>query len=101
MVIRLLYILVLFLALPGAGSELYVATNGNDANAGTRAKPFATLERARDAVRQLRRESKPAKSGVTVWLRGGDYIRTNALELIAADSGTPASPIVWGPFKDD
>ena len=32
---------------------------------------------------------------VTLWLRGGDYLRTNALELLAADSGTQESPIVW------
>jgi len=32
-----------------AGS--HVATNGNDANPGTKAKSFATLERPRDAVR--------------------------------------------------
>ncbi|MCX6873505.1 MAG: hypothetical protein NTW21_06815 [Verrucomicrobia bacterium] len=32
-------------------AEFHVAPNGNDANAGTAAQPFATLERARDAVR--------------------------------------------------
>ncbi|MBQ7814910.1 MAG: hypothetical protein IJ387_10520, partial [Thermoguttaceae bacterium] len=31
--------------------EFFVSPNGNDANAGTENAPFATLERARDAVR--------------------------------------------------
>jgi hypothetical protein len=101
MVIRLILIVALFLARPGAAAELWVATNGSDANPGTRAKPFATPERARDAVRQIRKHGKLTKSGVTVWLRGGDYIQTNALELTAADSGTSESPIVWRAYKDE
>ena len=30
----------------------YVAVNGNDENSGTKEAPFATFERARDAVRE-------------------------------------------------
>src|SRR5438093_346699 len=101
MAIRLLFILALFLERPGVSAEFFVATNGSDANAGTRANPFATLECARDAVRQLRQDGKPTKSGVTIWLRGGDYLRTNALELTRADSGTPERPIVWRAYKNE
>jgi len=39
--------------------------------------------------------------GITVSLRGGDYFRTNALVLTAADSGTPESPIVWRAYRDE
>ncbi|MGA2660073.1 MAG: hypothetical protein ABSH34_21430, partial [Verrucomicrobiota bacterium] len=35
-------------------SDFFVAPTGNDANPGTADRPFATLERARDAVRQLK-----------------------------------------------
>ena len=38
---------MLLLALPCPAAELYVSPHGSDANPGTRAKPFATLERAR------------------------------------------------------
>src|SRR5690349_21850541 len=81
-------ILLLCLAQSGFGTELWVAPNGNDANPGTRSKPFASLEAARNAARRL----KPAghvsgKSGTTIFLRGGDYVRTHALELEALDSG--------------
>src|ERR1039457_1337197 len=34
-----------------AASTFYVATNGIDANPGTRGRPFRTFERAREAVR--------------------------------------------------
>ena len=46
-----------------------IATDGRDQNPGTQDKPFATLERARDAVREARKPGLP-KGGVTVWLRG-------------------------------
>jgi hypothetical protein len=96
---RLIHLPVLsatiLLALPCLAAELYVSPVGSDANAGTRGKPFATLERARGEARRLRQDGKPPKGGVTIWLRGGEYLRTNAFELAAADSGTPDAPIVW------
>jgi hypothetical protein len=39
--------------------------------------------------------------GVTNWLRGGDYLRTNAFELTATDSGTPEAPVVWCALKGE
>jgi len=91
----------LLLALPSLAAELYVAPTGSDDNPGTRAKPFATLERARDEVRRFTQAGKLPRGGVTVWLRGGDYLRTNALELTAADSGTPTAPVVWRARKEE
>ena len=32
---------------------------------------------------------------MTIWLRGGDYVRTSALELTEVDSGTAEAPVVW------
>ena len=46
--------LLLTLACPAA--QLYVSPGGSDANAGTRGRPFATLERARDEARHLRQD---------------------------------------------
>ena len=91
----------LLLALPASAVELYVAPNGGDTNPGTHAKPFATLERARDEARRLRQDGKAAKGALTIWLRGGDYLRTNALELTAADSGTSNAPIIWRAAKGE
>jgi hypothetical protein len=99
--IRYIFFAAFFLHGLGTGAEFYVSLKGKDANPGTQAKPFATLERARDAVRQLKQKGPLPKRGITIWLRNGDYIRTNALELTAVDSGTPACSIIWRARKDE
>ncbi|MCQ2050433.1 MAG: DUF1565 domain-containing protein, partial [Candidatus Saccharibacteria bacterium] len=45
------------------GSVYYVATDGKDTNAGSKEKPFATLNKANAVV----------QAGDTVWIRGGVY----------------------------
>ncbi|MBM3890685.1 MAG: hypothetical protein FJ388_16345, partial [Verrucomicrobia bacterium] len=74
---------------------LYVAPNGNDGDPGTREKPFATLERARDEVRKL----KPA--GATVFLRGGTYRITKPIVFAPEDSGTKDSPVVYRAYTGE
>jgi hypothetical protein len=81
-----------------SGAELYVSPGGNDKYPGTRDKPFATLERARDAVRAVKKKGLP-KGGVTVWLGAGTYERTSTFELGAEDSGTEKAPIVYRGVK--
>ena len=57
---------VLSVALSAAhafGAVYYVATDGNDGNAGSKDKPFATLNKANAVVH----------AGDTVWVRGGVY----------------------------
>src|SRR5262245_29188899 len=86
---------------PLAHADFYVSPSGSDAGAGTMASPFATLEKARDAVRAAK-QSGPATGGaVTVWLRAGDFVRTNALVLTAADSGTESAPVVWRAYGEE
>lgn len=74
--------------------EVYVAVDGNDRNPGTKERPFATLEHARDAIRD-KKQAGQRKSGATVWLRGGTYERTKTFELGTEDSGTAAAPVVY------
>ena len=81
--------------MPLKGKAFYVAPDGADANAGTRAKPFATLERARDAIRELKKQGGLPDGGATVVLREGIYERTKPFELTKEDSGTEAAPIVY------
>jgi len=100
--IRLLILsTTLLLPPPCRAAELYVSPVGRDTNAGTRAQPFATLEHARDEARRLRQDGKPPRGGLTIWLGGGEYLRTNAFELTAADSGAPDAPIIWRASKGD
>ena len=75
-------------------AELVVATTGDDANPGTEAKPFATLQRARDAIRE-RKKAAPLEEPVTVWLRGGTYAVASEVQFGPEDSGTDACPITY------
>ena len=92
---RQLITFVLALACSGlSAAEFFVAPAGKDANPGTKEQPFATLERAREAVRQIK-QAGPLKEPVTVCVRGGSYRISASLILEVQDSGTEAVPIVW------
>jgi len=71
----------------------YIAVNGNDSASGDRHAPFATLERARDAIRQLKASAGLPPGGVVVEIGGGTYERREPFVLEAADSGEPGAPI--------
>lgn len=78
---------------PPAGIELHVAPRGNDAQTGTALEPFATLERARDEIRSIKKDRGLPPGGVTVTLHGGLYELARTFALTAGDSGTEAAPI--------
>ena len=67
-------------------ANFYISPKGNDSNPGTLLKPFATLRRARDAVRQL--NSAGQKQDILVLIRGGTYYVPNGVAFGPADSGT-------------
>ncbi len=75
-------------------AALYVSLSGDDSNAGTKAKPFATLQHARDEVRKLK-QLGPLERQLTVFIRGGVYRITDTLRLTEADSGTERLPLIW------
>jgi Right handed beta helix region len=82
--------------------EFYISTTGSDLNPGSSALPFATLERARDAIRDLKRGAEGLPTGgVTVWLREGTYQRTTSLILSGIDSGTADSPITYRAYPHE
>jgi Right handed beta helix region len=78
-----------------AVTEYFVSTSGNDANPGTESQPFATLHRARNAVRQLNARKGVVREPVTVWIQGGTYYLSKPLNLSSEDSGTQTAPIVY------
>ena len=49
-----------------AVNEYFVSTEGSDTNPGTQAQPFATLQRARDTIRELKKNSNLPQGGLTV-----------------------------------
>ena len=74
--------------------ELFVAPTGSDAAAGTKAAPFATPARARDALRELRAAGRLTDGGL-VTFAGGIYYLADTLTFTPEDSGTEAAPIVY------
>lgn len=85
---------------PAANRVFYVAPQGNDAWSGALADPnpegsdgpFATLLRARDALRDA---TGNAPAGGIVYVRGGTYYLDAPLVLEAVDSGVPGQPRLW------
>lgn len=69
-----------------------MAPTGDDTNPGTLERPFASLQRAQQAVR--------AKPG-TVFLRGGTYYLAKTLVLTAQDSGTIDTPVVFQAYPNE
>ena len=73
-------------------AELWVSPDGNDAAAGTKAEPLATLHAAQKKVRGL-----PAKGAepLTVTVAEGTYYLPETLVFTAADGGTKDAPVTW------
>ncbi len=92
-------------ALTTAGAEpirFYVAAVGNDTWSGTLPEPntantdgpFATLGRARDAIRELKKAA-PLQQAVTVTVHGGTYVLAETFQLDATDSGGEDAVITY------
>jgi len=88
--LSLLAFFMLFSSCHNNSGEFYISTKGNDSNPGTESKPFATLKRARDAVRQLKKYDT-----ISIILMEGSYHMSEPLMLDTSDSGTEESPVIW------
>jgi parallel beta-helix repeat protein len=96
--VPLVFILVLglagILARSASGGEYFVAPHGDDGGPGTREKPFASICRARDRIREIKRGG-PLKEPVTIVVCAGTYYLTEPLVLAPEDSGTSDCPITY------
>lgn len=89
--------------------EFYVSPRGNDAWSGKLAEandtvsdgPFATLTRARDAVRQLKKSNQSLNEPVRLVLRGGTHSLSQTFELTPEDSGTDEAPIGYEAYPGE
>jgi hypothetical protein len=75
--------------------QFYVAAAGDDRAPGTRAQPFATVARARDAVRALRASQREVAVPTVVEIGPGVYPIGETISFGPEDSGTWAAPIVY------
>jgi hypothetical protein len=86
----------------GKCKALWVSTDGSDKAAGSESAPFATLERARDQIRDKKLNAQMG-CDVTVNVRAGEYQVDSTLELDDRDSGSNGHDVVYrsvdGPGK--
>lgn len=75
------------------GRNFYVAPDGDDSHPGTPDAPFATLPRARAAVRDVL-ATDPA-TDIRVTLHGGVYRLAETLVLGPQDSPAPGARVTW------
>ena len=88
---------------PAQSMTLYVSTTGKDSWSGLHRAPdaqkadgpFATLERARDEIRHLKKQGHFPADGVNVEIAGGVYELGKTFALEAEDSGTARFPIAY------
>ncbi|GGA69325.1 hypothetical protein GCM10008015_07590 [Flavobacterium palustre] len=74
-------------------ADIWVATNGNDANEGTKASPLATVHMALRKARELRRlKDASVKGGIHIIIKDGTYYFDEPLFVRPEDSGTADSP---------
>ena len=71
----------------------YVATDGDDAGDGSFENPFATLDRALEAVSYC--------GGATIMIRGGTYQLNQSVKLSAQHSGSLAAPLFITNYEDE
>jgi hypothetical protein len=87
---------IIFLLASSAGADygdFFVAPDGDDGGVGSIEKPFATVMRARDAVRELVAEG--LERDVTVLIRRGTYYLSEGIVFEGEDSGTEAFSISY------
>ena len=78
-------------------ADIYVATDGSDANPGTLDKPVKTFAKAKELVRELK---KTATGEIKVAFKAGNYGSLDNLQFTAEDSGTEAVPITYCAYGD-
>ena len=92
---RPLSLLLILLATPTAlALDFHVAPTGDDANPGSIERPFATLQRARDAVRAAKARG-PLAEPVRVIVADGSYTLVEPLVLTAEDGGSADAPVIY------
>lgn len=79
-------------------TAFYIAPNGDDNNPGTEAKPFATIERARQAVRVANQQPD---QDIVVVLRGGTYPIDKTIRFEPEDSGRDGHNVIYRAARNE
>jgi len=111
--VALMLVVMLFLGTQALAqavkADFYVSPGGDDrwsgrlpsADAKRTDGPFATIDRARKAVADLRKAQAKRAAPVVVLLRGGTYELARTFVLGPEDSGTEQSPTVYAAYPGE
>lgn len=96
----IIFISTLFLDLYGQGITFYVSPSGNDNNIGSLDKPVATIEKARQLIRNIKTHDI-LKDSITVFLREGVYRIKDRIDFYPIDGGTKEFPVIYRNYKKE
>jgi hypothetical protein len=85
-------------ALAATQATYYVSPSGDDANPGTIALPFKTVQHARDVVRTV---NANMTGDIYVYLRGGNYPVTSTIDFVPSDSGTNGNRVIYSAYPGE
>lgn len=88
---------------------IYVSPSGNDTWSGRLANPnvdrtdgpLASLEKARDVIRTIKKDAGPNVPKIVVYLRSGNYPLSRSFQLTHEDGGTDRAPVIWRNYPND
>ena len=89
---------LVFLLISWNPIEFYISPNGNDLNSGTRDKPFNSIKKAQQTVREQLTNNQ--QNDITIWLDNGIYLIKDPLEFGPDDSGIGESIVHYKAMKD-
>ena len=83
--------------------EIYVSPGGRSEATGSKEDPFASLQGARDAIRQAKSDypGNFLQKTTTVYLRRGFYSLSESLLLDGRDSGGEKHPIIYRAYQEE
>jgi hypothetical protein len=100
--LRILFLYLFFLPtllFAQKGTTLYVSTTGNDNGSGSLDQPFASVQKALNKVKEIRKV-KPLQQ-VTILLRQGTYYFDQSIEITPAEAGTKNLLLHLSAYKNE
>jgi len=90
----LLLLLTLCLNLYSQETSIHISPYGNDQNEGIKESPVATIERANQLIKEIKKKQFPEDT-ITVFLHEGIYRLKHGVVLNSDNSGSEKSPILY------
>jgi len=79
--------------------EFYISLSGSDKNNGSINAPFASIEKARDVIRD--EKSKSPETSFTVYLRQGIYQISKTISFDKNDTNKDEFPVIFKAYKNE